>query len=181
MAVPIRFEPSSLGADGATITINSNDPDTPNKAVNVSGDMPPGVNHARIGEAILLGRETTRRRAWPGTHQDAIVLHAEVLECRRKRSSAGARGQDAFGGPGATLPAGDRIRALANLGREDVDEKALRPREAGVQIVGASSGYLVLDVTDAEPVRVGAELTFDPGYSALLRAMTSEYVEKRCQ
>lgn len=146
-----------------------------------AGRMPSRINHARMGEAILLGRETTARRPWPGTCQDAMVLHAEVLECRRKRSRAGERGQDAFGAPGAAQPPGDRVRALVNLGREDVDEKALTPLEEGVQIVGASSGYLVLDVTHADAVRVGAELTFAPGYSALLRAMTSEYVEKRCQ
>jgi predicted amino acid racemase len=146
-----------------------------------AGRMPPRINHARIGEAILLGRETTRRRPWPGTCQDAMVLHAEVLECRRKRPGSGERGQDAFGAPGAAQPSGDRLRALVNLGREDVDEKGLTPLEEGVHILGASSGYLVLDVTDADAVRVGAELTFAPGYGALLRAMTSEYVEKRCQ
>ena len=44
---------------------------------------------------------------------------------------------------------------------------------------GASSGYLVVDVTDAmEELQVGDELGFYPNYSALLRAMSSEYVRK---
>ncbi len=33
-----------------------------------SGRMPRRINHARIGEAILLGRETVERRSWPETH-----------------------------------------------------------------------------------------------------------------
>jgi photosystem II stability/assembly factor-like uncharacterized protein len=40
--VPIRFEPTSLGAKAAAITIASNDPDTPNVVVNVSGQAQPG-------------------------------------------------------------------------------------------------------------------------------------------
>lgn len=147
-----------------------------------AGTMPRRINHARIGEAILLGRETTERRPLSGTHQDAFVLHAEVLECRRKPSSSqGVRGEDAFGGRPLPQPPGERLQALANVGREDVDEGQLTPLAPGVKIIGASSGYLVLDVTEADEIRVGSELTFGPGYGALLRAMTSEYVEKRCQ
>jgi predicted amino acid racemase len=147
-----------------------------------AGRMPQRINHARIGEAILLGRETTQRRPWPGTHQDAFVLHAEVLECRRKPSRFhGDYGQDAFGASRSQQPSGEGLRALVNVGREDVDENQLTPREPGVEILGASSGYLVLDVNVADGIRVGDELTFAPGYGALLRAMTSEYVEKRCQ
>jgi predicted amino acid racemase len=44
-----------------------------------AGRMPARVNQARIGEAILLGRETTRREPWPGTSQDAFTLHAQIL------------------------------------------------------------------------------------------------------
>ena len=63
-----------------------------------AGQMPRRVNHARIGEAILLGRETTRRRPWPGTRQDAFRLYAEVLELKKKPSMpTGERGEDAFG------------------------------------------------------------------------------------
>jgi hypothetical protein len=42
VAVPIRFAPTSLGAKNGTITILSDDPDTPSKAVSVSGSVPPG-------------------------------------------------------------------------------------------------------------------------------------------
>jgi predicted amino acid racemase len=146
-----------------------------------SGRMPSRINHARIGEAILLGRETIERRAWPGTHQDAFVLHAEVLECRHKPSRPeGQQAEDAFGGRPEFEDSGERLRALLNVGREDVDIETLTPLDPGIRIVGASSGYLVLDVTDAtSDVSVGAELEFAPGYGTLLRAMTSEYVEKR--
>ena len=145
-----------------------------------AGGMPPRVNHARIGEAILLGRETVRRRPWPGTRQDAFVLRAEILECKSKSSvPVGAITEDAFGQQPNFTDRGERKRALLNIGREDIDVGSLTPLDPGVTILGASSGYLVADVTDAESgAGVGDELAFQLGYGALLAAMTSEYVKK---
>ncbi|MES9843798.1 MAG: alanine/ornithine racemase family PLP-dependent enzyme [Candidatus Sedimenticola sp. PURPLELP] len=147
----------------------------------VSGDMPTRVNHARIGEAILLGRETTHRKPWPGTHQDAFLLHAEVLELKRKPSvPLGEQGEDAFGNSPVFESRGSILRALLNVGREDVDVSGLMPVDERLSILGASSGYLVVDVTAAEnDVSLGDELVFTLNYSALLAAMTSEYVKKR--
>ena len=48
------------------------------------GRMPSGITNVRVGEAILLGRETIHRSALAGTFQDAFVLAAEVLEVQRK-------------------------------------------------------------------------------------------------
>ncbi len=42
LQVPIRFAPTILGMRNATITISSDDPDTPSKQVAVSGNAPPG-------------------------------------------------------------------------------------------------------------------------------------------
>jgi predicted amino acid racemase len=145
-----------------------------------AGHMPRRVNHARIGEAILLGRETLHRRPWPGTFQDAFLLRTEVLELRRKPSlPAGERCEDAFGKHPAFEDRGEVLHALLNIGREDVEIEGLTPLDRGITILGASSDYLVVDVSTAEGhVRVGGEIAFAPAYGALLAAMTSEYVEK---
>ena len=56
----------------------------------------------------------------------------------------------------------------------------IRPLDGRLQILSASSDYLVLDVSAAAgELRVGDTLTFAPDYAALLAAMTSAYVEKR--
>ena len=145
-----------------------------------AGKMPARVNHARIGEAILLGRETTQRKPWPDTFQDAFVIHAEVLEVNSKPSRPlGERSEDAFGGLTQFEDRGEELRVLLNLGREDVDVAGIVPCEPGVVILGASSDYLVVDVNAAAgPIHVGDELAFIPNYSALLSVMSSEYVEK---
>jgi predicted amino acid racemase len=146
-----------------------------------AGAMPRRVNHARIGEAILLGRETLQRRPWPDTHQDAFVLQAEVLELKKKPSApVGERAQDAFGGRPVFEDRGEIDRALLNVGREDIDVAGLTPLDPRVTILGASSGYLVADATAAGgDIRVGDRLAFSLSYGALVRAMTSEYVIKQ--
>ncbi|MCI0507642.1 MAG: alanine/ornithine racemase family PLP-dependent enzyme [Gammaproteobacteria bacterium] len=146
-----------------------------------AGRMPRQINHARIGEAILLGRETLHRRPWPGTFQDAFILHAEVLEQKLKPSApVGIRSEDAFGKQPAFEDRGKIDRILVNVGREDIDVDGTTPLDSRLKILGASSGYLAIDATDSKgQYKVGDEISFTLNYSALLRVMTSEYVKKR--
>jgi len=146
-----------------------------------AGRMPAGVNHIRIGEGILLGRETVHRRPVPGTFQDAFLLRAEVIELKEKPSlPIGETGEDAFGGKPVFVDRGERDRAILNIGREDVYPEGMTPADDRLAILGASSDHLIVDVTDARaPVRLGDELPFFLNYSALLAAMTSAYVDKR--
>ncbi len=146
-----------------------------------AGKMPERINHLRIGEGILLGRETTCRMPWPDTFQDAFVLHAEIIELKHKPSlPVGVMGEDAFGAKPDFVDQGLMDRAILNIGREDVDVAGIKPVDPRFSIVGASSDHLIVDVTAAEgALRVGDELTFALNYSALLAAMTSRYVEKR--
>jgi ornithine racemase len=155
-----------------------------------AGEMPARINHLRIGEGILLGRETIERRPWPGTSQDAFVLRAEVIELKEKPSiPIGQRGQDAFGGKpvfgdgsSGHLEGARRemVRAILNVGREDVLVEGMEPIDSRLAILGASSDHLIVDVTKAAgAVTLGGELEFLMNYGALLAAMTSSYVEKR--
>ena len=145
-----------------------------------SGNMPRRVNHARIGEAILLGCETIHRKPWPDTFQNAFILHAEILELKKKPSlPLGERSEDAFGRLAEFEDKGDVLRALINVGREDIDIEGITPLDSRIKLLGGSSGYLVLDVSAAKgDITVGDELIFTLNYSALLAAMTSEYVKK---
>jgi ornithine racemase len=146
-----------------------------------AGKMPERVNQVRIGEAILLGRETIHRTAWPGTFQDAFMLHAEVIEHKVKPSvPVGETSQDAFGDTPLFVEHGKRDRAILDIGREDVDIAGLTPVDPRLTILGASSDHLLVDVTEAaDTLQVGDDMAFSLNYSALLAAMTSQYVEKR--
>ncbi len=153
-----------------------------------SGEMPEGVNHLRIGEGILLGRETIDRTPLPGTVQDAFRLEAEIIELKEKPSvPIGRTGQDAFGNRPHFEDRGERLRAILNVGREDVDVDGLGPADEHRAILGASSDHLLVDMgpahgatpPDTAALELGDTLEFVMNYSALLAAMTSSYVEKR--
>jgi predicted amino acid racemase len=144
------------------------------------GMLPCGINQLRIGEAVLLGYDSTGNRKIPGTHQDTMRLIAEVIELKLKPSvPTGEVGRDAFGNVPKFLDRGIRKRAIAALGRQDAPLEKLRPIIDGVEVLGGSSDHLILDVTDAqEDIKVGTEIAFGINYGAMLALMTSDYVEK---
>ncbi|MCE1228167.1 MAG: alanine/ornithine racemase family PLP-dependent enzyme [Firmicutes bacterium] len=145
-----------------------------------SGKMPAEINHFRLGEAIILGRNVIDRSPWPGTRQDTCRLVAEVVELERKPSvPIGETGQDAFGGTPTFVDRGVRARAICNVGRQDVVVDGLDPVDAGMIVLGGSSDHLIVDVEEGhERVKVGDEIAFYPGYGALLALSTSPYVQK---
>lgn len=146
----------------------------------LSGRLPGGINDLRVGEGILLGRETCHRDPLPGTHLDALIISAEIIELKDKPSvPLGQTGQDAFGGRPGFEDRGIRRRAIVALGRQDAVPEGLEPLLPGVEILGASSDHLILDVSDCpETIRVGGAMEFIPRYGCLLAAATSPYVNK---
>jgi len=147
----------------------------------LAGRMPAGVNNLRIGEAILKGgRDTFGDEPWAALDRDAVHLTVELLEVKVKPSMPiGEAGVDAFGQRPVFVDRGERLRGIANVGREDVIVEGLEPITPGIAVLGASSDHLVLDLTEADPApAVGDLIDFRMSYGAMLAAMTSDYVEK---
>lgn len=142
------------------------------------GPAGPGrIDHLRLGESILLGREPLHRRPIPGLHTDAVTLVAEVIESNRKPSVAwGSAGQNSFGERPEVDDRGEIWQTILGIGRQDTEPNDLTAPD-GVTILAASSDHLVVQTT--RQMRPGEELAFAPGYSALLRSMTSPFVAKR--
>lgn len=135
------------------------------------------VDDLRLGESILLGRETLRRDPIEGLHTDAVTVVGEVIESKVKPSAPwGTVGLTAFGPAPAVVDRGERRRVIVALGHQDTDPHGLAPGP-GLDIVGASSDHLVLDA-GRTVVAVGDEMRFQPDYSALTRAMASPFVSK---
>ena len=148
---------------------------TPDLDLIARGEMPSRVNQLRIGEAILLGVNSSTNHPLPCPHRDAFNVVAEVIEVKTKPSlPEGPIAVDAFGHVPHWEDLGPRRRAILAIGGQDLRIEGLRPKRPGVTIVGASSDHLVVDVTEADPpVRLGDELEFDPIYSAVATAMAS--------
>jgi predicted amino acid racemase len=144
------------------------------------GLMPEGINNLRIGEAILLGRETIFGIERESFHNDTFVLKAEIVEVKEKPSiPIGEIGVDAFGKVPVFTDRGIRKRAIIAVGKQDIQPDTLVPHDSGIIVLGGSSDHTILDVSDCEEdCRVGDILSFDLTYGGMLGGMTSPYVRK---
>ena len=143
--------------------------------------IPDGINQLRLGEAIVLGRETAYGNQIEGTYDDCFKLVAEIIEIKDKPSApVGEIGVDSFGRKPSFVEKGIRKRAICAIGKQDVDPEHLVPDDVDIVILGASSDHLLLDVTDCHKVyTLGDLISFKLAYAGILSAMTSEYVGKR--
>lgn len=140
------------------------------------GTMPAGVNHLRIGEAILLGKDLQVDwgiRDMDYLRMDALTLRAEVVEVKDKPTyPMGEFAIDAFGRKPVYEDRGIRRRAILALGRADVGElESLIPREPGLTVIGGSSDHCIVDVEDCpRRLQVGDIVEFSLCYSHMLYA-----------
>lgn len=143
-------------------------------------EMPEGITNLRPGEAVVLGRETAYGADIDGMHQDAFKLVCEVVEIKEKPSiPIGEIGVDAFGNKPVYEDKGVRRRAIVAIGKQDIDIGGLMPVDSDVEILGASSDHMIIDITDSkESYDIGDKLEFMLEYGALMMASTSEYVKK---
>ncbi len=140
------------------------------------GTMPAGINHLRIGENILLGKDLQVNwgiQDMDYLRMDGFTLRAEVVEVREKPTyPIGEFAIDAFGRKPVYVDRGIRQRAILALGRADVGElESLIPREAGLTVIGGSSDHCIVDVEDCpRRLEVGDIVEFSLCYSHLLYA-----------
>ena len=145
-----------------------------------NGECPDGINLFRLGESIMCGTDVTNGRSVPGTTTDTFVIGGEVLELKVKPSvPEGEIGRDAFGRTPVFEDRGKRLKAILDLGEQDVMPSGLYPLEKVQEVLHASSDHLIVDVTDYDSdLSIGDMIWFKQSYGSLLRSMTSHYVEK---
>ena len=140
------------------------------------GTMPADINHLRIGENILLGKDLQVNwgiQDMDYLRMDGFTLRAEVVEVREKPTyPIGEFAIDAFGRKPVYVDRGIRRRAILALGRADVGElESLIPREARLTVIGGSSDHCIVDVEDCpRRLEVGDIVEFSLCYSHLLYA-----------
>lgn len=149
----------------------------------LQGKLPAEINHLRIGEAILTGRDLPD--LWgvqvEGCTSNTMELEATVIESNAKPTRPwGVRSQNGFGEQPPLPPdRGVRHRVILDMGRVDVGEPGQLICPEGVTVIGASSDHLVLDVEDhPAALQPGDKLRFRLFYQGMLFAFQSEDVEK---
>ena len=74
------------------------------------------------------------------------------------------------------------VRAIVDVGLIDIEAKHLKPEDASLKIIGASSDMMVVDMgSNMKNFKVGDEIKFRMDYMGILRIMHSGYVEKRME
>lgn len=133
-------------------------------------------NNLRLGESILLGRETAYGSSIDNMHQDVFLLQAQIIEIYCKPSlPEGEIGMNAFGEKVEFVDQGEMKRAIVAIGKQDVDASELVCLNKNVSIVGSSSDHMIVELKDCE-YEVGDVIEFGLNYSSLLSLTTSKYV-----
>lgn len=142
--------------------------------------VPEGINQLRIGEAIALGNDTSTGLPMNELFTDCFVLEAELVEIGRKPSKPiGTSGLNAFGERVVFEDRGEMLRGILAIGRQDVNPDGLRCVDERVEILGASSDHLIVNLSDCGgDYSVGSIIRFIPDYGALLKLTTSNYVTR---
>lgn len=148
------------------------------------GNVPEGINHFRVGESLFFGTDVFNDQYIAGMHRDVFTLTAEVIEVNEKPMvPTGKVGKNLTGeSPEYNEEDRDKIscRAIVDLGVLDIDVKQVYPLDENIEVLGASSDMMILNITDEnKEINVGDELNFGVSYLAVLRAMNSDYVDKK--
>lgn len=138
------------------------------------------INNLRLGESLVLGKESAYGQQIEGTVDDAFILEVEVIETKVKPSlPIGEIGKDAFGKVPEFTDRGDRTRTICAIGQQDVSVDGISLIDSDIILLGASSDHLILDTTDSKKnYRVGDIVQFKLSYGGILSTMTSPYVDK---
>lgn len=139
--------------------------------------LPKRINNIRLGEVVVLGRETAYGTVLEHMYNDLFTLEAEIIELKTKPSvPIGKIGMNAFGKVPSFEDKGTRLRAILAIGQQDVDFTELIPKDT-VTLLGSSSDHIIVDVTSsALKYKVGDIMEFQLTYASILSLFTSKYV-----
>lgn len=141
-------------------------------------EIPKAINHLRLGESILFGKETSYGNPIEGLHHDVFECQAELIEVKEKPSYPdGEISINSFGEKPNIIDRGLMKRGLLAIGKQDVIFDNLTPKDSHVSIVGGSSDHLIVDLTNTN-YQIGDIIRFDINYPALVHLMNSDYIKK---
>ncbi len=149
----------------------------------LDGLVPKAINHFRIGESVFLGTDLINEGTLPGLRDDAITLEAEIVEIKEKSlvpfGETSSLAPFEFDQEEDTTPGQRGYRAIVTIGGLDTELSGLTPTNPNHKIAGGSSDLLVVNIgEDSGGLRIGDVIRFRLNYTAFVRLMAGQYVEK---
>ncbi len=145
--------------------------------------LPVGINHFRIGEALFFGLNLFTGETLEGMHHDVFELAAEIIELTEKPMLPDGLLLENPSGESfkidESLYGKTSYRAILDIGLLDINPKFLLPQDKKLQVVGASSDMLVVELGDNDQkYKVGDVLLFNLRYMGALGILNSRYIDK---
>ncbi|WP_340106237.1 alanine/ornithine racemase family PLP-dependent enzyme [Rhodohalobacter sp. 8-1] len=173
--IELRFKKKiPLVSGGTTVTI----------PLLLNNQLPNGINHFRVGEALFFGKDLFSDGVINGMSDQVMELYTQIIEISEKpmvpTGDLGTNPQ----GKTAEINEKDRgktaYRAIVDIGTLDIQPNYLIPVNDNLTISDASSDMLVLDVGEnPEGYKVGDMIRFKLKYMGALGLMSSDYIEKK--
>lgn len=145
--------------------------------------LPKGINHFRVGEALFFGKDLFADGTIEGMHNDVMELYSQIIEIAEKpKVPSGDLGKN----PQGKVADIDKeeygktsYRAILDIGYLDINPDHLINIHDDVKIADASSDMLILDVGDNKNnYEVGDFIRFRMKYMGALGIMNSDYIDK---
>jgi len=173
--IELRFKKKiPLVSGGTTVTI----------PLLLNNQLPDGVNHFRVGEALFFGKDLFTDGLIDGMSDQVMELYTQIIEISEKpvvpTGDMGVNPQ----GKTTTIKKEDvgktAYRAIVDIGTLDIQPNYLIPVNENITITDASSDMLVLDVGEnPSKYKVGDKIRFKLKYMGALGLMSSDYIEKK--
>ncbi len=150
----------------------------------VKGILPASVDHFRVGESLFFGKDLFTGKMIKGMKNGIFKLHAEIIELIEK--PVVPTGEIGTNVAGEMLEFDEKnlgkttFRAILDIGLLDIDMDSLEPVDRKINISGASSDMIVVDLGTRKPkYRVGDLVEFKLSYMGTLHVMNSAYIDKK--
>jgi predicted amino acid racemase len=173
--IELRFKKEiPLVSGGTTVTI----------PLLLNNQLPDGINHFRVGEALFFGKDLFSDGVIDGMSDQVMELYTQIIEISEKpmvpTGDLGVNPQ----GKTAEIKEENRgktaYRAIVDIGTLDIQPNYLIPVNDNITISDASSDMLVLDVGEnPKGYKVGDMIRFKLKYMGALGLMSSDYIEKK--
>lgn len=175
--IELQFDKNiPLVSGGTTVTI----------PLLLRNQLPKGINHFRVGEALFFGKDLFTQGTIPGMNDDVLELYSQIIEIAEKpKVPSGDLGQNPQGET-ASINEDEygktSYRAILDIGYLDINPDHLINVHDDVKIADASSDMLILDVGDNKNnYQVGDFIRFRLKYMGALGIMNSDYIEKEVE
>ncbi len=146
--------------------------------------IPEGITHFRVGETLYFGNNLITGEPIEGMKQNSIRLHGSIIELKKKPLVPwGELGMNVMGEEkefDEDLKGKSSYRAIMDVGQIDVSPQFLTPIDDTLDIIGASSDMMVVNLHDnPNNYQIGDYITWDIDYIGTVQLMNSPYVDKK--